>query len=283
MFKINRILTVVTIVMAMAATAFGVVSWDGGGDGVSWSDGLNWSSNTVPVELDGAVTIGGGVSVKLETASQPKIFSLYIEGGADLTISASIDVADRVRIGGTGAGTLYLTAGTLNVGNKIYNGASAIGGVGIFEISGTGSSDSQYIENGTGDSHGTLRIKGDTATIDMVDFRQNSGAGTIELVFMDGGNGGGISTITVSEDSKANKTLAVDLSAYTLPSTQTDYDVIVAADLRSDTFDSVTIDGVPIASVDDWSIAYVDTKIVRLSYAGSGIPAVPPGTVFIIQ
>jgi hypothetical protein len=33
MFKINKIVTVVTIVMAMAATAFGVVSWDGGGDG----------------------------------------------------------------------------------------------------------------------------------------------------------------------------------------------------------------------------------------------------------
>ena len=279
------------MIAAMAATALADVSWDGLGTGNLWSTPGNWDSNAVPVVADGDVTISGAHSVKLETAAQPDINSLYIDGGADLTISSSFNVAtDRTRIGAipgsttSGAGTLYLTDGDLDVSGKIYIGASVSGGVGTFEISG-GSVDSTYIENGTGESLGTLRIKGDAATIDMVDFRQNNGStgGTIELVFMDGGNGGGISTINVSEDSKANGILAVDLSAYTLPSIATDYDVIVANGLRDDEFDTVTIDGVPIANDDDWSISYVDGKIVRLSYAGSGITSTSVGTVLCVR
>jgi len=40
------------------------VSWDGGGDGVSWSDPLNWSGNTLPGSLD---------NVTIDVAAEPVI------------------------------------------------------------------------------------------------------------------------------------------------------------------------------------------------------------------
>ena len=45
----------------------GPAAWDGGGDGIHWSDPLNWDTNLVPNDQS-AVTIGGGVTVHLDVS-----------------------------------------------------------------------------------------------------------------------------------------------------------------------------------------------------------------------
>src|SRR5690348_7540893 len=79
----------------VAASARGNVSWTGGGDGSSWSDGMNWSSNQPPQTGD-SVTIS-------PTASEPTPHVTGMPSGTqlqDLTLSdASLSGGDVVVMG----------------------------------------------------------------------------------------------------------------------------------------------------------------------------------------
>lgn len=57
--------------LTSAVTAAGqVISWDGGGDAVSWSDRLNWSGDQVPGPANDVVIAGGtGTSVVISSGS----------------------------------------------------------------------------------------------------------------------------------------------------------------------------------------------------------------------
>lgn len=82
------------------------VTWDGGGDGVSWNDANNWNPNAIPVSTD-SVTIDADVSV---------------------TLSGSNGACADLVIGGTGAGDTLIVATTVNLDI----------GVGSFTLSGAG-------------------------------------------------------------------------------------------------------------------------------------------------
>jgi len=112
--------TVFTLLLAFALPALSAttVSWDGGGDGETWSDPLNWSADAIPGAADNVViNVAGAENTILHTGSDTTIASLTCE--EPLTISG---------------GSLTLTSGassingtlTLNSGRSlVVNGAAA--------------------------------------------------------------------------------------------------------------------------------------------------------------
>ena len=47
---------------------FAAVSWDGGGNGTSWTDALNWSNNALPGAGDDVtISIGANPSISLSS------------------------------------------------------------------------------------------------------------------------------------------------------------------------------------------------------------------------
>ncbi|MGI8602276.1 MAG: autotransporter-associated beta strand repeat-containing protein [Verrucomicrobiales bacterium] len=126
------------VALALAGLILGITSslratiWDGGGDGITWTDPLNWDTNTVPTPADVAAfglslpvqvllngdqtvdslsllddyTIGAfgtGSRLLINTASIPNI---SVDTGVLGTLNARLGTAD-LNIGG--GGTLYLT------------------------------------------------------------------------------------------------------------------------------------------------------------------------------
>jgi hypothetical protein len=109
------------------------ITWTGAGDG-NWSDPANWSTNTVPTDMDDvlfsasyivASTIDEGFN------SSDSIYSLTINSGytetitdnANLTISGNYTQADGTFSGGTVltiGGNVTLTGGTLTAPTNMY-------------------------------------------------------------------------------------------------------------------------------------------------------------------
>ena len=67
-------------------------SWDGGGDGHSWEDALNWSGDMVPGAADEANF--NGVTVTVDGTASSAIVRLIIKNGADVTLNLNLDIGD---------------------------------------------------------------------------------------------------------------------------------------------------------------------------------------------
>ena len=95
----------------------GLVVWDAGGDGLTWSDPLNWFPDGLPASND-TVTIGSG------TPTNSDVFSTSLGGGLNVSFTADVTFEDQLRIGDLGTGTLlitdsgYVTAGESRVGDQ---------------------------------------------------------------------------------------------------------------------------------------------------------------------
>ena len=61
-------MAVASAAVVTAGTAYGQTTWDGGGDGASWSDGANWSPDGVPDSMTD-VLLDGGVSIVIDVES----------------------------------------------------------------------------------------------------------------------------------------------------------------------------------------------------------------------
>ena len=58
-------------------TTFGAtVLWNGSGDGVSWSDANNWSSNVPPAPSDDVIINGPGTNVTITVGNDVTVQSL---------------------------------------------------------------------------------------------------------------------------------------------------------------------------------------------------------------
>jgi len=92
-----------------------LVSWDGGGDGSSWADPLNWSADVIPGIVDDVLIPGtpGGGALALSLAGMPSpVASLRAERGVRL-MEGGLEVAGDARFEkGLGVDvTARLTAG----------------------------------------------------------------------------------------------------------------------------------------------------------------------------
>ncbi len=95
------------------------ISWDAGGDGVNWNDGLNWSTNGIPGSAD---------DVTINVAANPTI----LLNGANATVH-SLNCAESMDLS---SGTLEVAAASSIAGTVTLNGA-AIGGDGNLTLAGT--------------------------------------------------------------------------------------------------------------------------------------------------
>jgi hypothetical protein len=111
----KMLLKVQIFVLLMSVLAGSVqaatVSWDAGGDGISWADGSNWSTNGVP---------GGGDTAELKTAGTCRINS------------STAAVCTLLNGPGWDSGSnfnLQITGGTLNISNgwEIIRNAGSVG------------------------------------------------------------------------------------------------------------------------------------------------------------
>src|SRR5262245_16316284 len=105
-----------------------VVTWDGGGDGVSWGDALNWSGDAQPGLADDVlINAGGNVTITHATGtdsikSLTTSNSLVLSGGVlDIQTTASIS-APLILQGGT------LKNGTLTESGGAQLVATSLGG-----------------------------------------------------------------------------------------------------------------------------------------------------------
>ena len=178
-------------------------TWDGGGDGTSWNDPLNWDNNVTPTATDDVVIDLPMVSITIPVTVpairslriNSMLGSLTISSGALLTIDGSGGPAFGLRVQGTGfimttnnGGLLQIQnitgAGINNIDavNFVNNGSIALlnttsmgmlnqitGGNGIQNISGTGTLDIDNVATATG--HAILnRIEGNTTFMATLNF-----------------------------------------------------------------------------------------------------------------
>jgi hypothetical protein len=109
------------------------VSWDGGGDGTSWTDARNWAGDALPTASDD-VSIGFGAHVV--TDRDVTIHSGQVQSGGALRLGGNLTVSDdltndgTVTFGGRSNQTLTVSGGTfLNTGTITYQGGDYQGKV----------------------------------------------------------------------------------------------------------------------------------------------------------
>lgn len=100
----------------VASSHSAVVTWDGGGDGVNWSDPINWSGNVVPTSADDVV-LGAGAAVII-SGINPTVLSVQSQRPLSIT-SGSLGV--------TAGSSEVKGALTLSLGTSLaVNGSGAV-------------------------------------------------------------------------------------------------------------------------------------------------------------
>lgn len=156
----NKYLLTLTLLLGVffqvtAAT----VTWDGGGDGISWLDPLNWDTDAIPtmaddVDLDGqSVTLSGSTQVLRVFVDGSATFT--VDAGATLTVNnnalaadgnGALEVQGSATLVNNGTISVANTAGTnnghgyYNKGTTTNNGTITIDGInvhGLYVVAGT--------------------------------------------------------------------------------------------------------------------------------------------------
>ncbi|MEM6690024.1 MAG: CARDB domain-containing protein, partial [Planctomycetota bacterium] len=156
------------------------VLWDAGGDGVSFSDPINWSNDQVPGVTDD-VTIdldGNGTPYQVQVTSDQQVRSIRIaDDDAQFRLSGGVFTSEEFRID---SGILVFTGGTV-VADRLENAGTISAGRTVdFEVEELLNQGS-FIVSSTSTSRitidGTLRNSG------TFDFNPaSSGAGTLTLL-----------------------------------------------------------------------------------------------------
>ena len=145
------------------------ISWDGGGDGVSWHDPLNWDTDDVPNSSDRVlIDVLANITVTHSTGNTTVISVqseevLNISGGS-LTVQAASTVNNNFMMGNR----TNLTASGNGVSFTV-NGSGNINGANLFAENGGVISMPQITDyNGyTGSSHTTWRADGSGSSINL--------------------------------------------------------------------------------------------------------------------
>jgi Putative Ig domain/PKD domain/RTX calcium-binding nonapeptide repeat (4 copies) len=155
-----------------------LVTWDGGGDGINWSDALNWSNDTAPVNNDDVLIDTAGVAVNyasgpLTLNSLRSVGSLAVTAGT-LTIAGVAEVDDTLTISG---GTLTLN-GSSFVMNLTQTGGT-IRGIGTIRLNGATWTGGIWDGAGHTINNGTVTIDGG---VQLSNGRSLDNLGTVALV-----------------------------------------------------------------------------------------------------
>ena len=138
------------------------VTWDGGGDGQSWRDALNWDKDILPAASDDVLIGGTGPAVVHSSQNNDSITSLHTSrpltlSGGSLSIAAASEITDGLNLANatlTGAGTLtFGGASTWTGGTMAGTGKTVIGSGATLEISGAGN---KILDGRTIDNQGTI-------------------------------------------------------------------------------------------------------------------------------
>ena len=125
--------------LASAAAQAGTITWDGGGDGTSWTNRFNWSGDTLPGSADDVVIdVTGDLTVTLSGANATVRSLQCAEGltvsGRTLTvtgggsqISGAFTMQGGASLAASGAGTAFTAAGPTTANDS---GFTASGGAG---------------------------------------------------------------------------------------------------------------------------------------------------------
>jgi mucin-19 len=111
-----------------ARTLLAAVAWDGGGDGLNWSDRFNWSADVLPLAGDDVSIAAGGPQVRVG-ADVPELGSLEAASGLDLA-GGALKTTGRLAIAGnskvSAAAELSSKSGLVDVQGDVDLGSAAL-------------------------------------------------------------------------------------------------------------------------------------------------------------
>ena len=284
MFKINKIFTVVTMIVAMAATSWAHI-WDGSELDGLWNTPGNWDEG---VPNGGTTSITNGDSVTL-SGTAGSVSTLNVSGGSILNIEGTMNGSNDILIDG---GELHLT-GTADVGNnKIKIGNSS--GTGTFFMDGgTFTMDDKLEIYDAGifqykagsftvadniEITGTFKVVGYDAAglLSFEEMEAGNSSGTFEFVPNAAGE---VTPITMSGGS-LSKTLVVDLVNVTAPVDIMLFDASVAQAAFASV--AITKDATPLTlgtiplAVGEYFLDYAGGSgtdvVLSVNVAGAGTP-----------
>lgn len=232
--------------------------WDGGGDGVSWQDAVNWSGDVLPGSADDVVIAGAGsVTYSSGTSTVHSVSTdrtLQITGGSLTTGTLQVNTALSVDSSATltvststtNQGTIS-SAGTLNLGATLNNTGSIQVTAGTTTI---GSGTTAWTNAGTiAMTGGTLNLAGSLTQSGLGTFQ---GAGTVNL------------TGTLTGDLLLN----VDTGSWNLSGTLKNSEFTSAGGATLSLLNGATLDNVTLGS--DVSSAGAPTITVKNGLALNG-------------
>lgn len=132
---IKTVAALTAAVLALSGTNSHADEWDGGGDGSSFEDPLNWDLDMIP----GTAVIGNGdivtrhVDISIDRTAVRNGSSLNITGGVHSDVLPSSFVRNDLGRGSTG--TVNQTGGSYDIGHQLAVG-SAANGDGTYKLSG---------------------------------------------------------------------------------------------------------------------------------------------------
>ncbi len=132
------------------------ISWDGGGDGVNWSDANNWSPNQVPTSAD-AVTIPNGFNVTVNTAAICSTLVIGTNGANTISISGtnSLTVTNSVNINSPNGGNDKIIA--------VGGGSFSCGSLTMAETGGDNRDCELTLSSGTVTVSGNITMNGNSS------------------------------------------------------------------------------------------------------------------------
>ena len=131
----KRLLVSGFVVLVFIFSNAAVITWDGGGDAVSWNDALNWTGDVLPgagddVVLDNLNGVPGSYTVNLPVAAVTVIINsltLTPSGSNSITLNLPASNTANPGLNVTGPGDALL----LNSGSILKNSSGASAGSGI--------------------------------------------------------------------------------------------------------------------------------------------------------
>ena len=117
-------------------------TWDGGGDGTTWSDANNWDANTLPTTTD-SVTIIAGANVVVTVTPSTAILKLRILGSTGSQGKVTVNAGVTLTV--TSTDNLISPAGANNAAVMLFGGS--IENNGILTINGRQSLDALRFDN----------------------------------------------------------------------------------------------------------------------------------------